>query len=183
MIKLKAKFNIEFTEPGNENTFFEDVFREIIHKYSSFTFDIKYILIETMFTHRLLKKKHEYLYENLRKKLEDNQEIVIVETDLNHDPKIKNVPIIKDIEFYKALMKNFNGYVCFKYQGPINQIKQCIEYLNSLKYCDFCTFNMIYEINLYTIDPSTLNIHTMDSSKKELEDKPVNFLYVKVLTA
>lgn len=169
MLKLEAKFNIDpkgFTS-GYENFFIDSIFDKIIHEYLSFTYNIKYILIETMYTHRLLKRKNQYTYENLRKKLENDPEVVIVETDLNKDPKIQNVPIIKDNEFYKLLMKYFNGYVAFKYHGPIHQIKQCIEYLNSLRYCDFCSYNMIYEISLY---------------KTELHGVPLNFIYVKVLT-
>lgn len=174
MLKLEAKFNIDLPinheecSHEKENEFFNTIFNKIIHEYLSFTYDIKYILIETMYTHRLLKRKNQYVYENLRKKLENDPEVVIVETDLNQDPKIQNVPIIKDNEFYKLLMKYFNGYVAFKYQGPITQIKQCIEYLNSLGYCDFCSYSMIYEISLY---------------KTELHGSPLNFIYVKLLTA
>lgn len=175
MLHLEASFKIEgsLSEPLD----IDRLCQEINSLYRSFVYDIKYILIETMFTHRLLKKKSEYMYENLRKKLEDDSDVVFVETDLSLDPKLKNVPIIKDVEFYKSIMKFFDGYVGFKYHGPLQQIKQCIEYLNSLRYCDFCSCNMIYEINLYRLNS------TMDSSMKELEDKPVNFLYVKVLTA
>jgi hypothetical protein len=162
MLELEVSYRIEFPRYENE------IFDQIIHNHLSFTYDIKYILIETMFTHRLLKKKNEYVYKNLRKELENNQEVVIVETDLDQDPKIQNVPIIKDTEFYKTLMKNFNGYVAFKYHGPVNQIKQCIEYLNSLRYCDFCSFNMVYQIDLYKLNK---------------DGESLNFIYVKVLTA
>lgn len=163
MLSLEASFHIDFSFPDNE--ILNQALQEIRHKYNNFTYNIKYILIETKFTDRLLKKKDEYIYRNLRKELENNPEIRIVETDLEYDPKVKNVPIVKDIDFYKLIMKNFNGYVAFKYSGPLEQIKSCIDYLRNFNYCYLCTIENIYQINLYS-----------------LKDLNINFVYVKVFT-
>lgn len=173
MLTLEASFKIESISDVSD---IDKVFQEITTLYSPFVYDLKYIFIETGFTHRLLKKKSEYVYENLRKKLEDDPNVIIVETDLTCDPKLKNVPIIKDVEFYKKLMKFFDGYVAFKYHGPLQQTKQCIDYLYSLRYCDFCSYTMIYQIDLYRV-----NTPAMDKSSDK--DESINFIYVKVLTA
>jgi hypothetical protein len=169
MLNLEASFKIESLSDISD---IDTLFQEIATLYRTFVYDLKYIFIETGFTHRLLKKKSEYVYENLRKTLEDNPNVVIVETDLTYDPKVKNVPIIKDVEFYKKLMKFFDGYVAFKYNGPLQQTKQCIDYLSLLNYCDFCSYTMIYQIDLYSV---------MDKSSDK--DESINFIYVKVLTA
>ena len=163
MLSLEASFHIDFSL--SENNILNQALQDIRYKYNNFTYNIKYILIETKFTNRLLRKKDEYLHRNLRKELENNPNVRIVETDLEYDPKIRNVPIIKDNEFYKSIMKNFNGYVSFKYDGPLEQIKNCIDYLRTLNYCYLCNVENIYQINLYS-----------------LKDLNINFLYIKVFT-
>lgn len=157
MLNLISYFIVEDSDIDN-------ILQEIRYNHRSFIYDIKYILIETKFTNRLLKHKNQYIFENLRKKLEEDDKVIIVETDLILDPKIKNVPIIKDDKLYKNLIKNFDGYVAFKYEGPLEQIKEYIEYLKNLGYCDFCSYDMIYQIDLYKIE------------------EHINFLYVKILT-
>jgi hypothetical protein len=133
---------------------------KIRNDYKNFVLDLRYILIETKYTHRLLKNKPY----NVRKILERDPRVVITETDLYWDPEIEYVPIIKKTALYQSLMKDFDGYVAFHYSGPLEEIKSLILFLRTLDYCTLCSPENIYQIQLYEAGEN------------------VNFLYVKVYT-
>jgi hypothetical protein len=144
----------------NKNNDLDSQLEKIRTKYRNFVFNLRYILIETKYTHRLLKNKPY----NIRKTIEKDPRVVIVETDLCLDPEIEYVPVIKNAVLYQSLMKEFDGYVAFHYSGPLEEIKNLTLFLRELNYCSLCSPENIYQIELYETDEN------------------VNFLYVKVYT-
>jgi hypothetical protein len=117
-------------------------------QYRNFLFNLRYILIETKYTHRLLKNKPY----SIRKILEKDPRVILVETDLYWDPEIEYVPVIKNASLYQTLMKDFDGYVAFHYSGPLEEIKSLIMFLRELNYCSLCSPENIYQIELYELE-------------------------------
>jgi hypothetical protein len=147
----------------NEKHTLENQLENIRNKYRNFLFDLRYILIETGYTHRLLKNKPY----NVRKLLENDPRVIITETDLYWDPEIKYVPIIKNASLYQTLMKDFDGYVAFHYSGPLEEMNCFISYLREFGYCNLCSPENIYEIRIYEV---------------ETKEKKENFLFVRLHT-